>query len=207
MERQPDNHCIRLDNIPRTKTSKGETAEARVKCTEIRDRTELTEREELVRKQPETVTSEAHPDVPWSYTLDLARAGFQELQDVPRAAESDASQTHNYVQIPLDITTNYHARAKRFTASRPRGRALAILVEITEAGRMMRSERVRVPRAGMVIHHIVVERADFWVWHEKPRERQPATPSQPPPATRAHRQADFTPRAVGTGATGTEKAK
>ena len=102
---------------------------------------------------------------------------------------------------------NYHAEAKPFTASLPRDHALAILEEIDEAEDMMWTEGGRGPRAGMVIHHIVVERADFWVWHEKPRERQPATPSQPPPATESQRQAEFTPRAVGTWATGDEEGR
>ena len=59
--------------------------------------------------------------------------GAQEDERVipcPRAAETDALQTYNYVQIPLNIALNYHARAKQFTASLPRGRALVILEEI-----------------------------------------------------------------------------
>ena len=50
----------------------------------------------------------------------------------------------------------------------------------------------------MVIQQIVVMWAHVWVWHEKPGEKQPTTPPQPPPATKPHSQADFTPRAVGT---------
>ena len=103
--------------------------------------------------------------------------------------------------IPLEVTTNYHARAKRFTASLPRDRALAILKKTNEAGRPMWTEGVRGPEAGMVIHQIMVERAQAWVWHEKPRERQPTAASQPPPATEFHLQPDFTPRAVDTWAT------
>ena len=53
----------------------------------------------------------------------------------------------------------------------------------------------------MVIQKIMMERAHAWVWHEEPEGRQPTTPSQQPLATKSHRQADFTPRAVGTGAT------
>ena len=105
------------------------------------------------------------------------------------------------VYIPLEVTTNYHARAKRFTASLPRDRALAILKKTNEAGRPMWTEGVRGPEAGMVIHQIMVERAQAWVWHEKPRERQPTAASQPPPATEFHLQPDFTPRAVDTWAT------
>ena len=122
-----------------------------------------------------TITSEARRDEHWRYMPDLARAVVQDLQDKPRAAETDASQTYDYVQFPVDITMKYHARTKRFTASLPRDRALAILVKIDEAKRMMWTERVRGPRAGMVIHQIVVKRAQVWVWQEKPRERQPHT--------------------------------
>ena len=63
---------------------------------------------------------------------------------------------------------------------------------------MLRTNRVRGPKACMVIHQITMERAHAWLWHEKPEERQPTTAAQPPPATKFHRQPDFTPRAVGT---------
>ena len=68
--------------------------------------------------QPKTITAEAYLDVP--YNLGLARTGAEELQDKPSAAETDASQTYDY-----------HARTKRFTASLPRDRALAILRRLT----------------------------------------------------------------------------
>ena len=93
---------------------------------------------------------------------------------------------------------NYHSRAKRFAASLPKDRALAILKEIDEAERMLWTERVRGPKAGMVIHQIMMERAHVWVWHDKPGERQPTMPTQPPPGTQFHHQPDFTPRTVGT---------
>ena len=64
-----------------------------------------------------------------------------------KAAESDALQTYDYVQAPLGGTTNYHARMKRFAASLPRDRALAILRETDEARRKMWSERVQGPKA------------------------------------------------------------
>ena len=161
----------------------------------------MIKRGEPERKQPKTITAEAYLGVLWIYNLGLARAGVEELQDKPSAAETDASQTYGYVQIPLEVTTNYHARAKRFTASLPRDRVLAILKKTNEAGRPMWTEGVRGPGAGMVIHQIMVERAQAWVWHEKPRERQPTAASQPPPATEFHLQPDFTPRAVDTWAT------
>ena len=80
----------------------------------------MIEREEPERKQPKTITAEAYLDALWTYILGLARAGVEELQDKPSAAETDGSQTYDYVQIPLDVTVNSHARAKRFTASLPR---------------------------------------------------------------------------------------
>ena len=105
----------------------------------------------------------------------------------------------------MGITVDYHAEVKPFTASLPRDHALAILEEIDEAEDMMWTEGVR-GRAGMVIHQIPMERVHVWVWHEKLEGKQPTTLSQPPPATESQRQAEFTPRAVGTGATGNEKA-
>jgi len=102
------------------------------------------------------------------------------------------------VQIPLNITLNYHARAKQSTASLPKDSALAILKELGKAERMMWTERVRGPKAGMVIHQIMMEQAHAWVWHEEPGERQPTTAAQPPPATKFHCQPDLTPRVFGT---------
>ena len=100
LKHQLNKHCIRLENILKTKTRKGETAETRVKRTKLGDKTEMTERGEPERKQPKTITSEAHRDALWSYSLGLARAGVEGLQDKPRAAETGASQTYGYVQIP-----------------------------------------------------------------------------------------------------------
>ena len=120
LKRQLNKHCIRFENILKTKTRKGETAETRVKRTKLGDETELIVREEPERKQPKTIAAEAYLDALWTYILGLARAGVEELQDKPSAAETDGSQTYDYVQIPLDVTVNSHARAKRFTASLPR---------------------------------------------------------------------------------------
>ena len=111
------------------------------------------------------------------------------------------------VRIPLGITTNHHAEAKPFTASPPRDHALAILEEIDKAKDMMWTEEVRGPRAGMVIHQILMKRVHVWVWHEKLEERQPTTLLQPPPAIESQSQAEFTPRAVGTWATGDEEGR
>ena len=58
---------------------------------------------------------------------------------------------------------NYHPRAKRFTTSLARDLEHAILEEIDEVERMMWTERVREPRAGMVIQKIMMERAPAWV--------------------------------------------
>ena len=72
----------------------------------------------------------------------------------------------DYVRIPLGITMDYHAEAKPFTASPPRDHAFAILEEIEKARDMMWTEKVRGPRAGMVIHQILMERVHAWAWHE-----------------------------------------
>ena len=98
----------------------GRTAEARDKRTEPGDETDLIEREESERKQPKIITAEAYLHALWTYILGLARAGVGERQGRPSAAETDGSQTYDYVQIPLYVTKSSHARAKRFTASLPR---------------------------------------------------------------------------------------
>ena len=104
LKRQLNKHCIRFENILKTKTRKGETAETRVKRPEPGDKTELAERDEPEQKQPKTITAEVCLDALWTYILGLARAGIEEVQDKPSAAESDESQTYDYVQIPLDVT-------------------------------------------------------------------------------------------------------
>ena len=120
LKRQLSKHCIRFESILETKTTKEETAGPRVKRTKPGDENELVEREEPERKQPKTITAEAYPDALWTYILGLARAGVEELQDKPSAAETDGSQTYDYMQIPLDVTANHPARAKLFTVSLPR---------------------------------------------------------------------------------------
>ena len=52
LKRQLNKHCIRFENILKTKTKKGETAETRVKRTKLDDKTEPIEREEPEQKQP-----------------------------------------------------------------------------------------------------------------------------------------------------------
>ena len=54
-------------------------------------------------------------------------------------------------------------RSDLFTTSLPRDRALAILIEIDEAERMMWTERVRGPKASMIIHQIMMGQAHVWV--------------------------------------------
>ena len=72
---------------------------------------------------------------------------------------------------------------------------------------MMWTEGGRGPRAGMVIHQILMEQVHIWVWHEELERRPPTTLSQPPTATESQRRAEFTPRDVGTGATGNEEGR
>ena len=119
-KRQLNRHCIKCENILKTKTRRGETDEVGVKRTQLGDENELVEREEPKRKQPKTITTETCPDALWTYIIDLARAGVEGLRDKPSAAETDGSQTYDHVQIPLEITGNSHVRVKRFTASLPR---------------------------------------------------------------------------------------
>ena len=69
-----------------------------------------------------------------------------------------ASGTHAHVQTPLDATMDHHSRAKRLAASLPKDQVLATLREIDDTDRMMWTERVLWPRAGMVIQHTMMER-------------------------------------------------
>ena len=126
LKRQLNKYCIWFENILKTKTRKGGTAGTRSKRTGLGDRSELVNNEPE-QKQSKTLTAEVYLDALWAYILGLARAGIEEAQDKPIAAESDGSQIHYYAQIPLDVTTNYHSRAKRFTTSLPKNRALAIV--------------------------------------------------------------------------------
>ncbi len=57
-KRQLNRHCIKCENILKTKTRRGETDEVRVKRTQLSDGNELVEREEPKRKQPKTITTE-----------------------------------------------------------------------------------------------------------------------------------------------------
>ena len=83
---------------------------------------------------------------------------------------------------------------------------LAILIETDEAERLMWTERVRGPKAGMVIHQIMMERAHVWVWHEN-QGRGGQHHHHNHHQHQFHRQPDFTPRAVGTWATETKEAE
>ena len=105
---------------------------------------------------------------------------------------------HTTMNNSFEYYIELSRQSEAFTASLPRDCALALLEEIGEAEGMLWTERVRGPKACMVIHQIMMERAHAWLWHEEPGERQPTTAAQPPPATKFHRQPDFTPRAVGT---------
>ncbi len=70
-----------------------------------------------------------------------------------------ASGAHDRMQTFLDATANHHSSAERFAASLPKDQTLAILREIDETEKMMRTERVLWPEAGMVVHHTRMERA------------------------------------------------
>ena len=105
-------------------------------------------------------------------------------------------QTYDY-EHSFEYYIHYQTRAKH---SLPASRGTARCPH----GGDWRGRRDAVDREGsrtkacMVIHQIRMGRAHAWLWHEEPGERQPTTAAQPPPATKFHRQPDFTPRAVGT---------
>ena len=50
----------------------------------------------------------------------------------------------------------------------------------------------------MIIQQTMMERAHVWVGHDKPEEKQPIEPCQPPPPTKSRRQSAFTTKAMGT---------
>ena len=66
----------------------------------------------MIEREPKTIIPDTDLEALWTYNLGLARSGGEELQDKPSAAETDGSQTYDYVQIPLDVTVNYRARAE-----------------------------------------------------------------------------------------------
>ena len=109
LRRQANRHCIRIGSILKTKVRRGETAETRIERVKLGDETELMERKEPERKQPETIIAEADLDALRTYILDLARTGAEKLQDKPSAAKTDGLQTHDHVQIPLDVTVRTSA--------------------------------------------------------------------------------------------------
>ena len=154
-----------------------------------------------------TITAEIYLDALWTHILGLAKAGIEEVQDKSSSAESDEAQTYDYVQITLDVIVNFHSRTKRIAASFLKNRALAILREVAEAGMIRWNERVQTPKASMFIHQILMRRANDWGWHDKPGEKQPREPCQPPPSTKFRQQPDLTPKTVGTWATENKKGR
>ena len=68
------------------------------------------------------------------------------------------SGTHDHVQTPLNATMDHHSRAKRLATSLPKDQVLVTLKEIDDTERIMWTERVSWPRAGMVIQHTMRER-------------------------------------------------
>ena len=80
LERQLNRHCIRFENILKTKTRKGKTDGTRIKRTKLGNKTESIEREEPERQQTKTITAEAYIDALWTYILGLVKAGVEELQ-------------------------------------------------------------------------------------------------------------------------------
>ena len=110
LKRQLNRHCTDREH-PEDEDQQGETAETRVR------RAGLGGRNEVIEREPKTLIADTDLEALWAYILGLARVCGEELQDKPSAAETDGSQTYDYVQIPLDVTVNYRARAKRFTAS------------------------------------------------------------------------------------------
>ena len=137
LKRALDKSILRFENILKTKTRKGETAEGRVKRTKLSDNAEIVEREAPAVAEHGRVTLEVYLDALWTYMIGLARAGVDVPSDrpvdehgklVPELEESDSTM---YVFIPLDVTLEYYSRAKRFASTLPRDRALRILQDLS----------------------------------------------------------------------------
>ena len=190
LKRQLDKHTLRFEHVLKTKTRKGETAEGRIKRTRIGDKTEVVEREEPEKQHPRQVTVESYLDGLYTYMVGLARAGVEELSDKPGTPKAEDSTSHEYVHIPLDLTLQYYAKAKRFAATLPRDRALKILQEVDEAERLMWTERVKSQKIGAVIQAVSQERAHVWVWHDKPNEPRGRPPPRSEPPARSSTQAE-----------------
>ena len=199
-----DKSILRFENILKTKTRKGETAEGRVKRTKLSDNAEIVEREAPAAAEHGRVTLEVYLDALWTYMIGLARAGVDVPSDrpvdehgklVPELEESDSTM---YVFIPLDVTLEYYSRAKRFAATLPRDRALAILRDVDEAERLLWTERTKNQKIGAIIRSTMKERAHVWVWHDKPGARtdsvagrgKPAEPPYPPPRASPKKSAE-----------------
>ena len=93
-------------------------------------------------------TAEAYRDALWTYILGLVRAGVEELQNRPSAPETDGSQTYDYVQTSFRCTMTI-TQSEAIHYQPPEGPRAGHPIEIDEAERMMWTERVRGPKAGM----------------------------------------------------------
>ena len=111
LKRQLNRHCIDFEDILKTKTRKGESAESRIERTwqdplmKLGNDTKLGEHEEP-EQEATPITTDGYLSALWTYILGLARAGVEEVQDRPEADETSESQMYDYVQIPLDVMIN-----------------------------------------------------------------------------------------------------
>ena len=200
LKRQLDKSTVRFEQVLKTKTREGESAEGKIKRTKIGPNTDLVEKEPAAQNDPrKIITVETYLDGLFTYLVGLARAGIEPCPDRPAEPEAETAKPWEYVLCPLDVVWSYHARAKRFSSLVPRDRALQILQEIDEAERLLWTERVKTNKIGGVIQAVMQERAHVWVWHEKagaaraePSHR-PTPPPRPPTQTdrrRAETQSD-----------------
>ena len=170
LKRQIDKSTLRFEQVLKTRTRKGETAEGKVKRTKLSENTEVVEREPAVQNEKKTLTLELYLDALYTYLVGLAKSGIEPCADKPTDPETEMSRSYEYVLCPLDVVMAYHARAKRFASTIPRGQALEVLMKVDEAERLMWTERVKTNKIGSVIAAIYQERAHVWVWHEKPED-------------------------------------
>ena len=192
LKRQLDKSTLRFEQVLKTKTRKGETAEGKVKRTRIGANLEMVEKEVAEQNDPKKkVTVDTYLDGLFTYIIGLARAGIEQCSDKPTETETEMSKSWEYVHCPLDVVWSYHARAKRFAATLPKDRALQILQEVDEAERLLWTERAKTSKVGAVIQAVMQERAHVWVWHEKPGE---SSRSEAPPGNQFRGGPQLPPR-------------
>ena len=147
LKRQLSKHCSRVREHPVDETREEKTAETRIRRTKLCTNQVGGARGTRAAAEGDH-TAEAYRDALWTYILGLVRAGVEELQNRPSAPETDGSQTYDYVQTSFRCTMTI-TQSEAIHYQPPEGPRAGHPIEIDEAERMMWTERVRGPKAGM----------------------------------------------------------